>query len=99
MTFVQLIEVEIDAGRYAEAQALEEEWRARTEGERTVVRNTWCRDHSHPDRYVNIVEFPSYADAVRNGELPATQELALRLQEVARSVRYVDLDVQEVRES
>lgn len=96
MAFVQIIELEIDAGRYAEAQALEAEWRARTEGERAVVRNTWCRDHSDPDRYVSIVEFPSYSEAMRNSELPATQDFALRLQEVARSVRYIDLDVQEV---
>lgn len=98
MAFVQIIEMEIDASRYQDVQALEEEWRARTEGERTVVRDTLCRDRSNPNRYVSIVEFPSHAEAVRNSELPATQEFALRLEEVTRSVRYLDLEVQEVRE-
>ncbi|HEX5495438.1 MAG TPA: hypothetical protein VFX70_12780 [Mycobacteriales bacterium] len=99
MTFLQIVELEIDAGRYAEAQALEVEWWTRTEGERTVIRNTWCQDHSDPDHYFTIVEFRSYAEAVRNSELPATHGFALRMEQVARSVRYVDLDVLDTRES
>ncbi|HEY9389686.1 MAG TPA: hypothetical protein VIR27_07950 [Mycobacteriales bacterium] len=98
MAFVQLIDMEIDSGRYPEAMALEEEWRARTMGERTTVRNTWCRHHTDRDRYIDIVEFESYADAVRNSELPATQEFSQRLQGIARSVRYIDLDVEQVNE-
>ncbi|HEY9475429.1 MAG TPA: hypothetical protein VIS06_16475 [Mycobacteriales bacterium] len=98
MAFVQIIDLEIDASRYGEAVALEEEWRARTTGQRTTIRNTWCRHHTDRDRYIDIVEFGSYADAVRNSELPATQEFAQRLEEIARSVRYVDLDVEQVHE-
>lgn len=98
MAFIQIIEMEFDPDRWAEIQAMEEEWRARTEGERTVVRNTWCQDRANPARLVNIVEFENYEDALRNNELPATQELAARMSGLVRSVRYLDLDVRETRE-
>jgi quinol monooxygenase YgiN len=77
MPFIQLIE--ITSSRVSEIEALTEEWRAQTEGQRTAMRATLTQDRDRPGTYIQIVEFGSYEDAMANSRLPATTAFAQRL--------------------
>lgn len=74
MAFVQIIE--FTTSRIDEIRQLLDDYRAATEGKRTVVRATTTVDRDQPNRYVNIVEFASFEDAMRNSELPETSAFA-----------------------
>ena len=77
MAFIQVIEV--STTRPDEVLALVEEWGAQTEGRRTAQRGTFTADRDRPNTYVQIVEFPSYEDAMANSALPETAAFAERL--------------------
>lgn len=53
-----------------EVEALVREWRTKTEGRRTVQRGTFTRDRERPNTCLQIVEFPSYEDAMANSASP-----------------------------
>jgi hypothetical protein len=80
MTFLQIIE--FTSSRAGELDALLDEWLERTQGKRTATRGVQARDRDRPNTYVQIVEFPSYEDAMANSELPETAEVAARLAEL-----------------
>jgi quinol monooxygenase YgiN len=80
MPFIQVIE--FSTTKPDEIRKLVDDFRSSTEGERTVVKGTICADRDQPDRYVNIVEFESYDEAMRNSNLPETTELAARMAEL-----------------
>ena len=77
MSFIQIIE--FTTSRADDLNALLDEWLERTQGKRTASRGVQCRDRDGTNRYVQIVEFPSYEAAMANSELPETTELAARL--------------------
>src|SRR5690606_4895574 len=92
MTFMQIIEYETD--RPDELQPLFDEWAAATEGRRTVTRDTHTRNRENPAHFVEIVEFPSYAAAMLNNDLPETQHIAAELQALCTmGPRFMNLDV------
>jgi quinol monooxygenase YgiN len=72
--FVQI--VEFKTKKIDEVQKLDQEWKAATEGKRTVERVVVCKDRDDPDRYFIVAQFPSYDAAQKNNELPETQEFA-----------------------
>lgn len=74
MPFVQIIE--FTTTRFDEVEALMEEWVTRTEGRRKAHRGTVTTDRDGPNTYVQIVEFPSYDEAMANSNLPETAEFA-----------------------
>jgi quinol monooxygenase YgiN len=74
MGYVQIIEFKTT--RFDEFEALHEKWLAETAGERTTLSEHICRDRDEPDTYVLIVEFPSYEEAMKNNDLPATARIA-----------------------
>jgi hypothetical protein len=74
MTFIQTIE--FTTTRISEIQDLLDEWMAKSGGRRTPERATLVADQDKPNTYLQIVEFPSYAEAMRNSELPETREFA-----------------------
>ena len=74
MKFVQTIEYQ--TSRIDEVQAVLDDYRASTEGRRTVARGTICVDRDRPNTYVSIIEFPSYEEAMKNSELPETAAMA-----------------------
>jgi hypothetical protein len=81
MKFVQIIEYntkDIDAVR-----KLDDEWMAATEGKRPAGRGLSCADRDNPGRYFAIVEFASYEDAMRNNELPETEEFSEKMMGLA----------------
>ena len=92
MTFIQVIE--FTTTNADELKKLADEYRDSTPGRRTVVRASMCRDRDQADRYVNIVEFESYEDAMANSTLPETQEFAGRMAELCDGPpRFLNLDV------
>ena len=79
MAFIQT--VEFTTTRPDEVRAVVDEYRASTEG-RTSGRGTVCADRDQPDRYITIVEFDSYEDAMKNSELPETSAMAAKMMEL-----------------
>jgi quinol monooxygenase YgiN len=81
MKFVQTIEFQ--TARFDEIQALEDQWLKATSGTRTLQRQLKTRDLDRPNTYVFIAEFPSYEAAMKNSELPATKEIAEKMEKLA----------------
>jgi hypothetical protein len=77
MPFVQIIEM--TTSRLGEVEALMEEWVDKTAGKRSASRSVLARDRDRPHTYVQVVEFPSYEEAMANSGLPETGEFAQRL--------------------
>lgn len=77
MAFVQIIEFK--TSRFDEVLALMDEWMEATQGRRTPTSSLTCRDRDADATFVQIVEFPSYDEAMRNSELPETSEFAERM--------------------
>ena len=97
MAFVQIIEIETT--RPDQVEALVGEWRAKTEGTRRAQRGTFTKDRDRPGTYVQIVEFPSYEDAMANSQLPETAELSERISAICDGpMVFRNLDVQSVEE-
>ncbi|MEU8341245.1 hypothetical protein SAMN05443665_100616 [Actinomadura meyerae] len=92
MTFVQIIEYETD--RQDELDGLFDEWASATEGKRTATHEFHTKDHENPAHFVDIVEFPSYEEAMRNSDLPETRRIAERIQGLCSSgPKFMNLDV------
>ena len=76
-----------------------DEWRAQTAGRRTARRGTFTKDRDRPDTYVQIVEFPSFEDAMANSALPETAAFAERLAKLCDGpMTFRNLDVRRVEE-
>lgn len=74
MKYVQIIEY--TTSRIDELNQLMEEWLANTEGERKALRGLQVSDRDRVNTYMSIVEFPSYEQAMKNSNLPATAAFA-----------------------
>lgn len=93
MTFMQIIDYE--TSRADEMESLMDEWLKATEGKRTATHEFHTRDRDNPNHFLDIVEFPSYEQAMRNSQLPETQQIAERMQSLcSRQPRFLNLDVQ-----
>lgn len=73
MSFVQIIDCR--TRRPDELNLLMDRWLERSQGRRTATHSMVGQDRADPEHVIEIVEFPSYADAVRNAELPETDEV------------------------
>ena len=97
MSFIQVIE--LTTSRPDDVQALVDEWREKTVGRHTARRGTFTQDRDQRDVYVQIVEFPSYEDAMSNSELPETAAFAERLAQLCDSpIQFRNLDVRSVED-
>ncbi len=97
MAFIQVIEYK--TSRPDEIQSVVDEWRSKTEGRRTARRGTLARDRERSDTYVQIVEFPSYEDAMANSEMPETAAFAERVSKLCDGpMAFRNLDVVRVEE-
>jgi len=93
--FVQVIEVLTT--RPEEIEAITDEWTAKTEGPRKATRALLAADQERPHTYIQIVEFPSYDDAMENTRLPETWEFAERLAALADApLKFRNLEVRRV---
>lgn len=80
MEFIQIIE--LTTTRPEAFEALVDEWCRTTEGRRAAERGTFTKDRDRADTYVQIVEFPSYPEAMTNSELPETRRFGGALSEL-----------------
>ena len=97
MTFVQIIEM--TTTKAPEIEELVDGWMAATEGRRSASRSLLTKDRERPDTYVQVVEFPSYEDAMANSDLPETASFAERLAQLCDGpMVFRNLDVRRVEE-
>ncbi|MEU0070956.1 ester cyclase [Streptomyces sp. NPDC006332] len=73
MTFVQLIDCRTD--RFDEMNRLMDTWVEQTKGKRTATHAVVAKDRSDASHLIEIVEFPSYEEAMRNSALPETDRI------------------------
>ena len=78
MTFMQLIEFK--TSHLDEFNEILDRWMSETEGKRTATHAVMTSDRDNPGTYLEIVEFPSYEEAMRNSTLPETGKFAERIQ-------------------
>jgi hypothetical protein len=83
MTFVQIIE--LTTTKAPEIDELMNGWMAATEGRRSARRSLLAKDRDCPDTYVQVVEFPSYQEAIENSALPETAAFAEKLSALCTS--------------
>jgi steroid delta-isomerase-like uncharacterized protein len=92
MTFVQLIDCK--TSRYDDVNALMDTWADATKGKRTATHAVVGRDRSEPGHLVEIVEFPSYEEAMKNSALPETTRIFEELVALCEETpSFTDLDV------
>ncbi|MDH6136669.1 quinol monooxygenase YgiN [Kitasatospora sp. MAA4] len=77
MRFIQIIEFK--TSRIDEFNALLDSWVEKNEGNRLATRAVQTRDRNKENVYLNIVEFPSYEQAMENSKRPETTEFAAQL--------------------
>ena len=77
MRFVQIIEFK--TSRIDEFNALLDSWVEKNAGNRMASRALQVRDRDKENVYLNIVEFPSYEQAMDNSKRPETTEFAAQL--------------------
>jgi steroid delta-isomerase-like uncharacterized protein len=92
MTFVQIIDCKTDARD--EMNRLMDSWVEQTRGKRTATHSIVAQDRADTAHIVEIVEFPSYEDAMRNSELPETDGIFQELVRLCEEPpRFTNLDV------
>jgi hypothetical protein len=96
MAFIQIIEFR--TSKFADMQAVGNEWEKATEGKRKAGRRVLCQDKDNPERYFNIVFFDSYEDAMENSALPETDAFSKKMMGFADGApNFYNLDVVEDR--
>lgn len=95
MAFVQIIE--FTTTRVDEVLALMDDWATRTEGKRKTGRSVLSADRDKPNTYLQVVEFPSFEQAMENSNLPETSEFAEQLNKLCDGPpSFRNLDVRRV---
>ncbi|MFK8910237.1 hypothetical protein [Streptomyces sp. YS-3] len=97
MKFAQIIDFETERADEMRELIRQYEERARSEGRKLgPTHRTLLRDRSNPNRYLAVVEFDSYEEAMANSDAPETSELAQRLAGLStRPPVFTDCDVEE----
>ena len=66
---------------------------------RTAQRSTLTKDREQADTYIQVVEFPSYEEAMANSALPETAKFAERVAALCDGpMTFRNLDVRAVEE-
>lgn len=98
MKFAQ--ELEFTTSRIDEMMELERDWRSRTEAIRPESVEFFTRDRDRPNTYVMFVVWDSFETAMKNNDLPETDEMSRRMAELCDGpVTFRNLDVLEERTS
>ena len=77
MAFIQIIEYKTK--RIDELNEALDQWLEATKGKRAATRGIQAKDRDATDTYVQMVEFPSYDEAMTNSNMPETSEFADKL--------------------
>ena len=92
MTFVQLIDCR--TSRFDDINRLMDAWVEQTKGKRTATHAMVGKDHSDASHFIEIVEFPSYEEAMRNSNLPETDKIFREMVALCDEMpTFTDLDV------
>jgi hypothetical protein len=94
MAFVQI--VDMHTSKFEEISALEQEWRAATEGKRTLRRSIVTRDRNDPNHFMVLAFFDSYESAMSNSNLAETVRFGQKQAALLDGpMEFIDLDVVE----
>ncbi|MDQ1462220.1 MAG: hypothetical protein QOI08_3704 [Actinomycetota bacterium] len=92
MQFIQTLEFR--TSEFDKIRALDDEWRAATDGKRTLRRSIVCQDRNDKNRYIVLAFFDSPAAATANNDLPATANFAEQVNAMVDTpIEFHDLDV------
>ncbi|MFI0965264.1 ester cyclase [Streptomyces sp. NPDC021080] len=92
MTFVQLIDCR--TSQFDRMNQLMDTWVEQTKGKRTATHGIIAKDRSDASHFIEIVEFPSYEDAMRNSNLPETDKIFQEMVALCDEMpTFTDLDV------
>lgn len=92
MTFVQVIDYETK--RFDEMNALIDRYAEQTSGKRTVTHTMIGKDRDAQTHYVDLVEFPSYEEAMKNSHLPETDRMFQEMVALCDGMpKFMNLDV------
>lgn len=92
MTFVQLIDCK--TSRFDEMNRLLDTWVEQTKGKRTATHSIIGKDRADASHLIEIVEFPSYEEAMRNSKLPETNQIFRDMVALCdETPTFTDLDV------
>jgi hypothetical protein len=96
LRFVQIVDFETD--RIEEMRRLAEETDQRLAGrEFGPTHRLILKDRNRPGRYLVVIEFDSYEDAMRNSEAPETTKFAEQMAALCtRPPSFTDCDVMEM---
>jgi hypothetical protein len=76
VSFIQIIEYKTN--RIDELNAELDAWLEASQGKRAATRGVQTKDRDANNTYVQIIEFPSYEEAMANSDLPETSEFAAK---------------------
>ncbi|MFG2285772.1 ester cyclase [Streptomyces sp. NPDC048595] len=92
MKFVQIIDYRTE--RPDGMNELMDKWVEQTKGKRTATHSVVGKDRSDASHYVEIVEFPSHEEAVKNSHLPETDRIFQEMVALCDGMpSFTDLDV------
>ncbi|WP_326808640.1 ester cyclase [Streptomyces sp. NBC_01186] len=92
MTFMQVIDCK--TRRIDELNRLMDTWVEATRGKRTATHSIVGRDRADSTHVVEIVEFPSHEEAVKNSHLPETDRIFREMVDLCEGEpSFTDLDV------
>jgi predicted ester cyclase len=92
MTFVQIIDCRTD--RLDDMNRLMDAWVEESKGKRTATHSIVGRDRADGAHVVEIIEFPSYEEAMRNSKLPETNRIFEEMVALCDGMpTFTDLDV------
>ena len=95
-SFIQIMQLR--TSKIDEIRAAVDEWQKATEGKRTVGRSAVCQDRDNPGRYMVVVFFDSYEDAMKNSALSETDALSKKTTALSDGPpKFVNLDIIEER--
>ena len=96
MAFVQIIEFR--TSKIDEMNQVGSEWESAAGSDRKATRRVLCKDRDNEGRFLNIVFFDSYEEAMENSGLPVTKEFSRKMMALADGEpTFYNLDVIEDR--
>lgn len=92
MKFVQIIDCKTE--RFDDMDRLMDQWAIQTKGKRTATHALIGKDRADGSHFVEIVEFPSYEEAMKNSKLPETDRIFQEMVALCDGMpTFTDLDV------
>jgi steroid delta-isomerase-like uncharacterized protein len=92
MTFLQIIDCKTN--KVDDLSHLLDTWVEQTKGKRTATHSIMGRDRANTGHYVEIIEFASYEEAMRNSQLPETDQIFREMVALCdEPPKFTDLDV------